>query len=114
MTFDTKDGEFEKLVEHLSVCLQDRTHLRDLYAELKSQQQRLIDLVRYQRQELHEAGLINDAEYAWLLEDAGSVGRLETYDKVRAERDRLQRAYDTLMSQPFKTVAEAIREGRDE
>lgn len=56
---------------------------------------RLFDLVRYQRAELHEAGLITDAEYAWLCAEApmskspkgGSPSRqrLEDYDELRAK-----------------------------
>jgi len=41
--------------------------------------QRLWDLVRYNRHELHHAGLITDDEYAELTADTASVARLEYY-----------------------------------
>jgi hypothetical protein len=41
--------------------------------------QRLWDLVRYQREEFHDAGLITDEEYAELAADCASVARLEYY-----------------------------------
>ncbi|MEO6324787.1 MAG: hypothetical protein ABIT01_05875 [Thermoanaerobaculia bacterium] len=40
---------------------------------------RLLDLVRYQRAELHEQGLISDTKYAELLRIKGSPARLEKY-----------------------------------
>jgi hypothetical protein len=47
--------------------------------------ERLFDLVRYKRSELHTDGLISDDEYAWLVQADGhskeSVKRLETYDE---------------------------------
>lgn len=50
---------------------------------------RLFDLVCYMRAELHDAQLIDDEEYAWLLSNApragGSVDRLHDYDDVRAQ-----------------------------
>ncbi len=46
--------------------------------------QRLTDLVRYQRQELHVAGLITDEEYFGLAKDHAAVARLESYDETRA------------------------------
>jgi len=51
--------------------------------------QRLWDLVRHQRAELHDEDLITDEEYAALAFDHGAVGRLESYDELRADRDRL-------------------------
>lgn len=46
--------------------------------------QRLLDLVRYARVYLHDANLISDEEYAWLVENSnGSVDRLESYDEVQ-------------------------------
>lgn len=53
--------------------------------------QRLRDLVRHQRAELHAAGLISDEEYAELLSDHGSVDRLHSYDALR-ERLRVAEA----------------------
>lgn len=53
---------------------------------------RLFDLVRFMRSELHEADLISDEEYSWLLSEAPmakgsgspSPRRLEDYDQVKA------------------------------
>lgn len=48
---------------------------------------RLFDLVRYQRHALHEADLITDDEYTFLLQEGsenGSVERLESYDQIQA------------------------------
>lgn len=53
---------------------------------------RLFDLVRYQRSELLEAGLITEDEYLYILSDAPlakgggspSPRRLEDYDQVKA------------------------------
>jgi len=55
---------------------------------LREENLRLLDLVRYQRSELHEAGLITDEEYASLASEKGSVSRLESYDTLR---DRLRK-----------------------
>lgn len=55
--------------------------------------QRMRDLVRQQRAELHQADLITDEEYAELCSDAGAVARLESYDEIRG---RLGRAEDLL------------------
>lgn len=54
-------------------------------AEMKARaekNQRLWDLVRYQRSELHTVGLITDDEYAELAQDHPAVKRLEDYDVV--------------------------------
>lgn len=47
--------------------------------------QRLLDLVRQQRMELHDADLITDQEYADLAQVDGAVERLESYDAVRGQ-----------------------------
>lgn len=49
---------------------------------------RLMDLVRHQRHELHEEGLISDEEFAALVADSDGgkrVARLESYDEVKAQ-----------------------------
>lgn len=54
---------------------------------------RLMDLVRYARQFLHEEGLISDEEFAALVADADSgkrVARLESYTQVRDRMKALQ------------------------
>ena len=66
---------------------------------------RLFDLVRYMRSELHQANLITDAEFAWLLQanpgepsqdGSPSRERLESYDELRA---RLEEAESRLKDQ---------------
>jgi hypothetical protein len=62
--------------------------------------ERLFDLVRFMRSELHQADLITDEEYAWLSGGAAmanspkggspSVQRLEEYDDLRAANERLK------------------------
>ena len=48
--------------------------------------QRLRDLVRYCRHQLHEEGLISDDEFTDLLANTpGAVARLEGYDKAIAK-----------------------------
>lgn len=49
------------------------------------------DLVRYQRAELHEAGLITDEEYTALLSDDKAVARLESYDQLQSRLTALER-----------------------
>jgi hypothetical protein len=61
---------------------------------LEGDTQRLWDLVRYQRHELHQAGLITDDEFAELTEDIASIARLEYYcckmiAEIQAGRARL-------------------------
>jgi len=56
--------------------------------ELERANQRLMDLVRYQRHELFNANLISEKEYAELVYDSEKgerVARLESYDTIRAE-----------------------------
>jgi len=63
------------------------------YSCMEAENQRLMDLVRYQRSELHEAGLISNEEYAALVADSDSgqrVARLEGYDKLRKENSALK------------------------
>lgn len=48
-----------------------------------SLRQRLWDLVRFQRSELFQAGLLSEEEYAELAEDHPAVARLESYDEMR-------------------------------
>lgn len=52
--------------------------------------QRLWDLVRQQRMELHDAELISDDEYTELAKDHPAVARLETYDVLREANERLE------------------------
>lgn len=45
--------------------------------------QRLFDLIRYCRHELHEQKLITDDEYTALAMEAGALDRLEDYYELR-------------------------------
>ena len=61
--------------------------------ELEQENERLNDLVRYERHHLHEAELLSDEEYAALVADSQNgqrVARLEGYDKLRKENERLK------------------------
>lgn len=68
---------------------------------------RLFDLVRYMRKELHEAELITDEEYSWLLsvaefascEEGGSPSprRLEDYDDLRKKLQEVSKERDELL-----------------
>ncbi len=67
---------------------------------------RLFDLVRYCRAELHEEGLIDDKEYAWICAEASmnkspsggsaSARRLEDYDELKDRIKRLEKAGDKM------------------
>lgn len=58
-------------------------------AALQATNQRLADLVRYERHTLHETGLISDEEYAEILQNPGAVDRLEGYDAAQREIGKL-------------------------
>jgi len=47
--------------------------------------QRMFDLVRYMRSELHAKELISDEEYAVLSQDHPAVKRLESYDEMKKQ-----------------------------
>lgn len=53
--------------------------------ELEKKNQRLSDLVRYKRHDLHNEDLISNEEYAELMQNPGAVSRLVGYDKAKAE-----------------------------
>ena len=61
--------------------------------------ERLTDLVRYMRHELHDAGLISDDEFTKLVQDSDEgkrVARLEGYDLAIADlRRQLEEALKT-------------------
>lgn len=63
---------------------------------MSAHNQRLLDLVRQQRMELHAGNLITDREYAELASDHGAVARLETYDQMRAELAALRQRCEDL------------------
>lgn len=64
--------------------------LREENERLKSSRQRLFDLVRHCRIELHDEGLITDEEYAILVDDPDSLSRLHGYDSLAEELARLR------------------------
>ncbi len=89
-------------------------------ADLTATNQRLADLVRYKRHDLHNEDLISNEEYAEIVANQGAVNRLEGYDtakaKFKAERDQLitslQRAekeVERLTADLFGTAAVATR-----
>lgn len=84
------DGPTEEQLARL--CATARAaHEKDAeIAQLKAQVQRLWDLCRYQRGELFQAELINEDEFFAFAIDHAAVARLETYDGLRAEVERLK------------------------
>lgn len=84
---------------------------------LAKENQRLFDLVRYQRADLHEAGLINDKEYADLATEQdgkmkGSVARLESYDQLAKDNAELREEnleLNQLFEMQHKRMIEAIK-----
>lgn len=65
-------------------------------AEARKPNQRLYDLVRHQRMELHEAELVTDEEYIKLAKDHSAVARLEDYDAIKAQLDQARKRRETL------------------
>lgn len=64
--------------------------------------QRLYDLVRYCRAELHEEGLITDSEYAEMCAwGSDSARRLEDYDATKAENVRFRVALTRIEQMPW-------------
>lgn len=75
--------------------------------------QRLFDLVRYMRTELHVAGLITDDEYAALAQEHAAVARLEDYDAaiakiVLTKEMKMQEVISTITSRFPKAPEEHI------
>src|SRR6266403_1029314 len=60
----------------------DRQAARRGRGEMQELNQRVHDLVRFMRTELHNEGLITDEEYVSLAGDSGALQRLEDYDAV--------------------------------
>lgn len=58
--------------------------------EARQWNQRMQDMVRHCRADLHRDGLLDEVEYAALCADPGAVARLEDYDGVRREREQLR------------------------
>lgn len=79
---------------------------------MAEQHQRMFDLVRYQRAELHQSDLITDEEYAMLCQEGatgemkGSVQRLETYDQLQTKCAELQERVMELEKQNQFVIAE--------
>jgi predicted nuclease with TOPRIM domain len=61
---------------------------------------RLFDLVRFQRHQLHDEGLITNEEYSALVSGApGAVSRLESYDEIRSRLDQAKEDVTTLLAE---------------
>jgi len=100
LLLDQKDAQIAALRLQVQTVLDNQAeYVRELsaarleIAEKDSWLERLIDLVRYQRSELFEAKLIDEQEYAALIEasEGGQrVARLEGYDKIRDENAALK------------------------
>jgi hypothetical protein len=75
-------------ITRTSCC--DKCELEALLPALniRADTQRMWDLIRYKRQELHTDNLISNEEYAALAEDHVAVKRLENYDKLVAPLER--------------------------
>jgi hypothetical protein len=71
--------------------------------------QRLIDLVRHQRQALYDADLITDDEYAMLAQTRGAVDRLETYDAIRQCVRDLEDV-NAGLAKALESITEALKE----
>jgi hypothetical protein len=67
---------------------------------------RLWDLCRYQRNELHAAGLVSDEEFAALAGPCSSVVGLETYDGLRMRVLRMEAALRQIIQN--RVAAEGI------
>lgn len=76
---------------------------------LPENHQRLLDLVRYQRSELHRAALITNDEYLELLEVNGSPRRLESYDSLKHRLEECEKAHSVF----HLTLADIARRSRD-
>lgn len=61
---------------------------------LEAERERLLNLVRYCRHQLHDENLITDDEFAALLEE-GSAAKLETYDELRAQLREVEAERDS-------------------
>ena len=100
LLLDQQDAQIAALRLQVQTVLDNQAeYVRELsaarleIAEKDSWLERLIDLVRYQRSELFEAKLIDEQEYAALIEasEGGQrVARLEGYDKIRDENAALK------------------------
>ena len=80
--------------------------------QITADPERLLDLVRYMRAELHDEGLITDEEYATLASvGAGSARRLEGYDALRAENARLRDALGVMRDRVDEAMGHFARSG---
>jgi hypothetical protein len=81
-----KPGVAEKLIERLQNEEPVEWNQPPAPTDAKGEVERLRDLVRHQRAELHEVDLISDEEYAALaMMGKDSVARLESYDAMRRQ-----------------------------
>ena len=85
--------------------------------DMIERQERLMDLVRYMRDELYNAKLVSLEEWTQLCVDNDEgkcVARLEGYDAVRKDRDTLKAKCDTQFDQlADMATREALLEGEN-
>lgn len=72
--------------------------------------ERLADLVRYKRAELHHDELISDEEYAEICQDHTAVARLEGYDAIKIELEAARKRIAEL-EEAIIRIDETVDEG---
>jgi hypothetical protein len=80
------EKEVQTLIERIA-------RLETALASVTAENERAMDLVRHQRNELYDEGLIDEKEFTALCADSDGgqrVIRLETYDALKAENARLK------------------------
>lgn len=74
--------------------------------------QRLADLIRYCRSELHEANLITDDEYATIAQRGSeSARRLEDYDALRKAHEEHLRHVGEFLSELYAIMIDPLADG---
>ena len=99
--------------EQLAGVRAERDALREELERMKADaklNQRLYDLVRQMRAELHNEGLIDREEYARFASAKGGVQRLEDYDAIRARMESAEREAAALRDELAQVKAERERE----
>ena len=78
----------------------------EVQARVRAETQRLWDLCRSQRFELHNADLISNEEYANLAFDHGAVSRLETYDEMNVRLKKVNKVAELVKRTLEKFISE--------
>lgn len=104
----TPDGAIIKEVEKGTYVLHSDYEKLEKSKKTVNTSERLFDLVRYMRAELHGADLITDEEYAWISGGSSmanspqggspSPRRLEEYDQLKRENKKLLTQRDELIA----------------